>query len=171
MTLYEYIASNNPYKANDLLSGYGFEESDSISTIASRLKLLVRKYKKIALKELYSIHPDKILFNSFGETKSFDESFVNATGRTPEFADPTSFQEPVYEQPSNFVEKNQLEKVKNIQKDAIREMNRVKRAIINQKRRRRRNAPIQAGMGAQFDTNTLLMLGLVFAVGYMIGKK
>ena len=47
MTLYEYIASNNPYKANDLLSGYGFEESDSISTIASRLKLLVRKYKKI----------------------------------------------------------------------------------------------------------------------------
>ena len=122
MTLYEYIASNNPYKANDLLGGYGFEESDSISTIASRLKLLVRKYKKIALKELYSIHPDKILFNSFGEDNLTNESFVNATGRTPEFADPTAFHEPVVAPPSNFMSNNQFEEVKSIQKDAIKEM-------------------------------------------------
>ena len=167
MTLYDYIASNNPYKANDLLGGYGFEESDSISTIASRLKMLVRKYKKIGLKELYSIHPDKILFNSFGQTQLPDDNFVNATGRTPEFEDPTQFQEPLYEQPSNFVEKTQLEEVKNIQKGAIKEMMKVKKALRNQ-RRRRNTPPVNT---ASLSTNNILMLGLVFAVGYMIGKK
>ena len=83
MTLYDYIASNNPYKANDLLGEYGFQESDSISTIASRLKMIVRKYKKIGLQELYKIHPDIKLFDSFGKSNEVEMNFVNATGRTP----------------------------------------------------------------------------------------
>ena len=65
MTLYEYIAVNNSSGANELLKNYGLRPTRSIDEIISRLKRIVRKYKKIALQDLTTIHPDKELLSSF----------------------------------------------------------------------------------------------------------
>ena len=175
MNLYDYIASNNPYEANTLLGNYGFKESDSVSTISERLKLIVRKFKKIGLQELYTIHPDRNLFNSFGKTNIVEDSFVNATGRTPEFVSTPDFKESIVAPPSNFITQttelssSQMDVLKHLQKDAVREMQKVKKEIVRQKRNRNRdNHP---GKSKELSMNNLLMLGFVFAVGYMIGKK
>lgn len=59
MTLYDYIALNNPNDANQLLTNYRFDMSKSYETISERLKAIVRKYKKVALQDISFIHPDK----------------------------------------------------------------------------------------------------------------
>lgn len=175
MNLYDYIASNNPYEANSLLGDYGFQESDSVSTISERLKLIVRKFKKIGLQQLYTIHPDRNLFNSFGQTNIVEDSFVNATGRTPDFVSPPDFKEPIVAPPSNFISQtselssSQMDVLKHLQKDAVREMQKVKKEIVKQKRNRNRSN--QSDKSNNLTMNNLLMLGFVFAVGYMIGKK
>ena len=163
MTLYDYIASNNPYKANDLLGEYGFQESDSISTIASRLKMIVRKYKKIGLQELYKIHPDIKLFDSFGKSNEVEMNFVNATGRTPEFINPDQVDEPIPTSSENTFTQERFDELKRIQKDALKEVMRMKRDM-----RKRRMSNMNNN---QMNMNNMLMLGIVFAVGYMIGKK
>ena len=167
MTLYDYIASNNPYEANDLLRGYGFEDSDSISTISSRLKLVVREHKTDGLREISKIHPDKDLMSSFISIPESEEKFLNATGRTPEFADPKGFEESIVEPATNFA-KEGFDDLKNIQVKALSELNRIKRQINKQKQRRHSN---QNGNSMELSTNTMLMLGIAFAIGYLIGKK
>jgi hypothetical protein len=136
---------------------------------------LLESLKKIGLQELYTIHPDRNLFNSFGKTNIVEDSFVNATGRTPEFVSTPDFKESIVAPPSNFITQttelssSQMEVLKHLQKDAVREMQKVKKEIVRQKRNRNRdNHP---GKSKELSMNNLLMLGFVFAVGYMIGKK
>jgi hypothetical protein len=63
MNLYEYIAVNNSLGANELLKNYGLKPTRSVKEIISRLKVIVRKYKKDALQDISTIHPDRSLLN------------------------------------------------------------------------------------------------------------
>ena len=91
MTLYDYIALNNPNDANQLLTNYGFDMSESYETISERLKAIVRKYKKVALQDISFIHPDAKLLKSFTTSSVPETEFAYAsgmsTGRTPGFVE------------------------------------------------------------------------------------
>jgi|ETNvirnome_6_100_1030635.scaffolds.fasta_scaffold22909_2 hypothetical protein len=182
MTLYDYISTNNPYEANNLLRSYGFRDSDSISTISSRLKMIVRNHKEEGLKEVSQLHPDIELLSAFVGGIETEDKFLNATGRTPDFADPNrygqsnmdGFKESVVEPATNFANER-IQDLKEIQKEALVELNRIKRDIEKQKeqrykdRSRRQRPNLQNGI--DLSTNTMLMLGIAFAIGYLIGKK
>ena len=56
-----------------------------------------------------------------------------------------------------------FDELKRIQKDALKEVIRMKRDM-----RKRRMSNMNSN---QMNMNNMLMLGIVFAVGYMIGKK
>jgi len=182
MTLYDYISTNNPYEANNLLRSYGFQDSDSISTISSRLKMIVRNHKEQGLKEVSQLHPDIELLSAFTGVAEKEDKFLNATGRTPDFADPNGYsQAPMKEfkenivQPVNNFANERIQDLKEIQKEALQELSRIKKDIEKQKeqrykdRSRRQNHNRQSGM--DLSTNTMLMLGIAFAIGYLIGKK
>ena len=181
MTLYDYISTNNPYEANSLLRSYGFKDSDSISTISSRLKMIVRNHKEKGLKEVSQLHPDIELLSAFTGRVEKEDKFLNATGRTPDFADPNrygqkieGFKESIVQPATNFANER-IQDLKEIQKEALVELNRIKKDIEKQKeqrykdRSRRQNQNRQNGM--DLSTNTMLMLGIAFAIGYLIGKK
>ena len=70
MNLYEYIAVNNSLGANELLKNYGLKPTRSINEIINRLKIIVRKYKKDALKDISAIHPDKELLSLFNSSNN-----------------------------------------------------------------------------------------------------
>ena len=165
MTLYDYIALNNPNDANQLLNNYGFGESTSVETISERLKAIVRKYKKVALQDISFIHPDKKLLNSFTTSNIPETEFAYAngmaTGRTPGFA------EPIQLPPDNFKEdkKKELEETQRIL-DEIK-------AVKKQSQRDRRMASMgHMNLGQmQLSQNNMLMIAVAFAIGYMIGNK
>ena len=187
MTIYDYISTNNPYEANHLLRGYGFTDTDSISTISSRLKMVVRNHKEEGLKEISKLHPDRNLIFEFSNKPEPEECFLNATGRTPDFVDPTGYQEEIEEgfkehivNPASNFANERIQDLKDIQKDALVELNRIKRDIDKQKENRykdrsrermNRNNNNRRGTGMDLSTNTMLMLGIAFAIGYLIGKK
>lgn len=167
MTLYDYIALNNPNDANQLLNNYGFGESNSVETISERLKAIVRKYKKVALQDISFIHPDKKLLNSFTTSNIPEAEFAYAngmaTGRTPGFA------EPVQLPPDNFKEDREKELAET--KKILDEIKAVKKQSLRDRDRR------MASMGhmnlgqMQLSQNNMLMIAVAFAIGYMIGNK
>ncbi len=163
MSLYTYIAENNPQEANNLLNNYGFKPTDSYSELITRLKSIVRKYKKVALQDLMEIHPDKKLFNSFtnSDVDVSEKEFAYATGRTPGFADP------IIEPKSNFEERDNtntaevLAQIKEVKQQ-------VRRNRVNRNKVHTGNVVKQAGMMGQTE---FLMMAVAFALGYLIGKK
>lgn len=162
MTLYDYIALNNPNDANQLLSNYGFSESESVETISERLKAIVRKYKKVALQDISFIHPDKKLLKSFTTSNVPEAEFAYAngiaTGRTPGFV------EPVQLPPDNF-EENKSEQIAETKK-ILEEIKSVKKQSMRDRDRR------YTSMGQmQLNQNNMLMIAVAFAIGYMIGNK
>jgi len=180
MNLYQYIAHNNSSGANALLSNYGFKATKSINELIDRLKIIVRKYKKVALQDISEIHPDKSLLSAFTLSTSSDKEFSYATGRTPGFAepvvvDPTPFEpapptpfvappvisEPTFIEPT-FDASKVVEEIKGVKKDILKD--KLKRS---RKERERRMMKMQSSMG----TSPILLLAVGFAVGYIIAKK
>ncbi len=105
MNLYHYIANNNSDGANELLNNYGFAPTQDLNTLTERLKIIVRKYKKLALKDLTLIHPDKNLLEMFTTSSFDDKDFAYATGRTPGFVEPeVEVVEEIVETPSFPIE-------------------------------------------------------------------
>lgn len=166
MTLYDYIALNNPNDANQLLTNYGFDMSKSYETISERLKAIVRKYKKVALQDISFIHPDMKLLKSFTTTEVPEAEFSYAngmsTGRTPGFVEAPIEKESFQEDRNMQVKETQklLDEIKAVKKQA------------QQERERRNNSHMQPNIGQmQLSQNNMLMLVVVFAIGYMIGNK
>ena len=171
MSLYHYIAENNFRGANELLKNYGFEQTSSLNTIIERLKLIVRKYKKTALRDLWGIHPDKGLWNTFTTSSFNDKDFAYATGRTPGFVDP------VEETPEDSFEKTEEYVPPQSTLDTgkvVDEIHAVKKQIvkdkINRERRDMQNKLLSLN-NVSMNQKQLLMIGAAFLLGYLIGKR
>lgn len=173
MNIYNYIATNNSEGANDLLVNYGFKPTSNLNTLIERLKIIVRKYKKIALKDLTLIHPDKNLLEMFTTSTFDDKDFAYATGRTPGFV------EPVVEEPSSFP-KETPEPFDNSAQNAldtakvVEEIKSVKKQMVKEKlnsERRERNNRLLSMSSSSNNQQQYLMLAVGLIVGYIIGKK
>jgi|TARA_B100001094_G_scaffold275985_1_gene283903 hypothetical protein len=156
MTLYEYIAVNNSSGANELLKNYGLRPTRSIDEIISRLKRIVRKYKKIALQDLTTIHPDKELLSSFTTNNISEKDFAYATGRTP------GLQEPIED--GSGLNDEQASKV-------VEEIRDVKQQMLIDKLNRSKNELDKRIGNSQYGNSPVILLAIGFAVGYMIAKK
>ena len=174
MTIYEYIASKNPSGANDILENYGFKGTTDQSTLSSRLKAIVRKYKKIALKDISLIHPDKDLLSQFTTATFEDRDFVYASGvRSPEFLQEPEEEDPVKD--TGFTEHPLPITPKVPQKvlDVIKELK--KQVKTNQFARieaeKRELERLNIGNISGFNQTNLLMSAVAFALGYMIAKN
>jgi len=179
MNLYQYIAHNNSSGANELLSNYGFQATKSINELIDRLKIIVRKYKKVALQDISEIHPDKSLLSAFTLSTSSDKEFSYATGRTPGFAEPVVVEPTPFEPaaPTPFIPtpaptvivsepsfdaSKVVEEIKGVKKDILKD--KLKRS---RRDRERRMMKMQSSMGS----SPILLLAVGFAVGYIIAKK
>tara|TARA_R110001592_G_scaffold20489_15_gene83114 strand:- start:7163 stop:7654 length:492 start_codon:yes stop_codon:yes gene_type:complete len=163
MSLYTYIAENNPTEANNLLNNYGFKQTDSYDELIVRLKTIVRKYKKVALQDIVEIHPDKKLINSFTKSEFSDKEFSYATGRTPGFAEPDVVPESNFEKPvSNTSTEDVLAQIKEVKEQVVRNRSR------GRNKKSKGNIVGQRGMIGQTE---FLMVAVAFALGYLIGKK
>lgn len=169
MNLYTYIAHNNSQGANELLSNYGFKATNSIKELISRLKIIVRKYKKVALQDISNIHPDKSLLESFTKSFTSDKDFAYATGRTPGFAEPEVAEPTPFkpEAPSSFEPTSNTSNFDN--NEIFQEIKEVKKEILREKVKRDRRARDKRMKAMQ--TSPLLLLAVGFAVGYIIAKK
>ena len=175
MNIYNYIATNNSEGANELLGNYGFTPTSNLNTLIERLKIIVRKYKKIALKDLTLIHPDKNLLEMFTTSTFDDKDFAYATGRTPGFV------EPVVEEPSSFPKETpepfdntqQIQDTLNTAK-VVEEIKAVKKQMVKEKlnsERRERNNRLLKMSSSSNNQQQYLMLAVGLIVGYIIGKK
>ena len=126
MNLYTYLAESKPREVNNLLKNYGFKKTNNFDVLISRLKQIVRKYKKVALQDILEIHPDMDLFSSFTKTDVPETEFAYATGRTPGFA------EPIVAPPSNFVEKDNTNT-----EEVLAQIREVKKQIRDSRKRRK----------------------------------
>jgi|TARA_R110000822_G_C15306035_1_gene492389 hypothetical protein len=164
MSLYEYIASNNSSGANELLKNYGFSSSRSIDEIIHRLKVIVRKYKKLALQDISEIHPDKELLSLFTTSNLADRDFAYATGRTP------GFEEPIEVPDTSFVSnlKTLTEQQSN---QVVKEIREVKEQILRDKINISKKELDSKIRNTQFGNSPVILLAVGFAVGYMIAKK
>ena len=173
MNIYKYIANNNTQGANELLANYGFRPTGNLDTLIERLKVIVRKYKKTALKDLTLIHPDKALLNMFTTSKFDDKDFAYATGRTPGFVEPVVEETPSFpkETPEPFdnTPQDTLDTAK-----VVEEINQVKKQIVKDKIKRERNERNNKLLNINNVSNNqkqYLMLGAAFILGYIIGKR
>jgi hypothetical protein len=160
MTLYEYIAVNNSSGANELLKNYGLRPTRSIDEIISRLKRIVRKYKKIALQDLTTIHPDKELLSSFTTNNISEKDFAYATGRTPGL--PEEWVLPIED--GSGLNDEQASKV-------VEEIRDVKQQMLIDKLNRSKNELDKRIGNSQYGNSPVILLAIGFAVGYMIAKK
>ena len=147
MSLYTYIAENNPTEANNLLNNYGFKQTDSYDELIVRLKTIVRKYKKVALQDIVEIHPDKKLINSFTKSEFSDKEFSES-----------NFEKPV----SNTSTEDVLAQIKEVKEQVVRNRSR------GRNKKSKGNIVGQRGMIGQTE---FLMVAVAFALGYLIGKK
>jgi len=91
ISLYRYIAGQNPKAAHELLIKEGYKNMPKDkNTISIGLADLVNKGGEKALQKLAEIHPDKMLFDekspAFTKEKNCcgaDSHWENATGSTP----------------------------------------------------------------------------------------
>lgn len=172
MNLYQYIAHNNSSEANKLLSNYGFKATNSINELISRLKIIVRKYKKVALQDISEIHPDKSLLSAFTLSTTSEKEFSYATGRTPGFAEPVVVDPPNFDPaaPTPFVD---VPQTGFDAKEVVQEIQEVKKEILKEKlkRSRRERERRMMKMQSSLGTSPVLLLAVGFAVGYIIAKK
>ena len=160
MNLYEYIAVNNSLGANELLKNYGLKPSRSIDELVQRLKQIVRKYKKTALQDLTSIHPDKELLSMFNTSNISDNEFAYATGRTPIMGDG-------YDED----EKSSDDRPMDGREIVLEDMARIKAEILEDKLRRSKKELDSKIRKTQYGDSPVILLAIGFAVGYMIAKK
>ena len=160
MNLYEYIAVNNSLGANKLLKNYGLKPTRNIKEIISRLKEIVRKYKKDALQDISTIHPDKNLLTLFNSSDIKETNFANATGRTP---NPNEF--PNSDQLSGGLDDSSF------QKDVVRKIEEAKKEMLIDKLRDKERDLNRKIANTQYGNSPVILLAVGFAVGYMIAKK
>lgn len=158
MNLYEYIAVNNSLGANELLKNYGLKPTRSIEEIISRLKVIVRKYKKDALQDISTIHPDKNLLSLFNSSDIKETNFVNATGRTPSQTLDSSLGNLQTDHSYN-------------QKDVVRQIEEAKKEMLIDKLRDEKKDLDRRISNTQYGSSPVILLAIGFAVGYMIAKK
>lgn len=100
MTVYDYVASNNPQGAKVLCESFGYTVANP-NTMGQNLKTLVNNEGEDALKKIMDLHPDKdVIVEYFGKPKPIEakqqtnwgfqnktetaqilESYLNANGR------------------------------------------------------------------------------------------
>lgn len=171
MTIYDYIASKNPSGVNKLLDNYGFKGTSDVSTLSSRLKAIVRKYKKVALQDISLIHPDKELLENF-TTSNFNEAdFAYANGvRSPEFMEEPIEEPPVKDTgfdspPPPAVPQKVLDVIQELKTQV--KVNKNARLRLERKELEKLNMANVSG----FNQTNLLMCAVTFALGYMIAKN
>ena len=182
MNLYHYIANNNSTGANELLNNYGFAPTQDLDTLTERLKMIVRKYKKIALKDLTLIHPDKNLLEMFTTSSFDDKDFAYATGRTPGFVEPEvevveaptfpievpePFESPT---PDNTLDTAKVvDEIKAVKKQIVKDKINRERSQLNE--RNERNNRLLNMNNISANQKHLFMVGIAFVLGYLIGKR
>tara|TARA_R110002126_G_scaffold109942_1_gene246938 strand:- start:305 stop:793 length:489 start_codon:yes stop_codon:yes gene_type:complete len=162
MNLYEYIAVNNSLGANELLKNYGLKPTRSVKEIISRLKVIVRKYKKDALQDISTIHPDRSLLNLFNSSDIKETNFANATGRTPSQSNVIETGGSAYANPP-LNDYNQ--------KDVVRQIEEAKKEMLIDKLRGEKKDLDRRISNTQYGNSPVILLAIGFAVGYMIAKK
>ncbi|MDA7669964.1 hypothetical protein N8587_01475 [Akkermansiaceae bacterium] len=158
MNLYEYIAVNNSLGANELLKNYGLKPTRSVKEIISRLKVIVRKYKKDALQDISTIHPDRSLLTLFNSSDIKETNFANATGRTPSQSN------------ANGTPITPINNDYN-QKDVVRQIEEAKKEMLIDKLRDEKKDLDRRISNTQYGNSPVILLAIGFAVGYMIAKK
>lgn len=76
ISVYQYIAWNNPKAANALLKYYGIKPATHPDVIAAKLRTIAQDHREKGLMDIAKIHPDKELFefkaNADGQTALFN---------------------------------------------------------------------------------------------------
>lgn len=99
MTVYDYVASNNPQGSKALCESFGYKVTNP-NTMSQNLKTLVNNEGEDALRMIMDLHPDKeVIVEYFGKPKTVEvkqpnwayqnktetaqilESYLNANGR------------------------------------------------------------------------------------------
>lgn len=70
MTVYTYIAENNPDAAYEICKKYGYFNVESFEELSSSLQELVAQNGECALQEVLEIHPDKDVILELFEKKN-----------------------------------------------------------------------------------------------------
>jgi hypothetical protein len=79
MTIYEYIASNNPVGAKRVIESFGYKVINPKS-MGDNLRMLVAQEGEPALKSVVDLHPDKeLIIEIYGNEKE-SENFYGADG-------------------------------------------------------------------------------------------
>jgi hypothetical protein len=94
MNLYQYVASNNPYTAKNIIESFGYEVTDK-TQMGENLRYLVAMEGEPALERIMAEHPEKdVILEMFSKKesqhtscdcksckdKSLVENFMNASG-------------------------------------------------------------------------------------------
>lgn len=83
MTIYEYIARNNPIGAKRVIESFGYVVTQP-KKMGDNLRMLVAQEGEPALKAVVDLHPDKdLILEVFGNSQSLKatgESFLGADG-------------------------------------------------------------------------------------------
>jgi hypothetical protein len=80
VTIFKYIATQNPDAANTLLSKYGIRGGKTEKEIAYKLAVLVKKGGEDALKKIMDMHPDKEYLTKQVEEEKAKEKTLSACG-------------------------------------------------------------------------------------------
>lgn len=80
MTIYDYIARNNPVGAKRTIESFGYKVVNPKS-MGDNLRMLVAQEGEPALKSVVDLHPDKdLILEVYGEENKIQENFIGADG-------------------------------------------------------------------------------------------
>jgi len=80
MTIYDYIARNNPVGAKRTIESFGYKVVNPKS-MGDNLRMLVAQEGEPALKSVVDLHPDKdLILEVYGEENKTQENFIGADG-------------------------------------------------------------------------------------------
>jgi len=80
MTIYDYIARNNPVGAKRTIESFGYRVVNPKS-MGDNLRMLVAQEGEPALKSVVDLHPDKdLILEVYGEENKTQENFIGADG-------------------------------------------------------------------------------------------
>lgn len=80
MTIYDYIARNNPVGAKRTIESFGYKVVNP-KNMGDNLRMLVAQEGEPALKSVVDLHPDKdLILEVYGEENKTQENFIGADG-------------------------------------------------------------------------------------------
>lgn len=81
MTIYDYIATNNPSESSRIINSFGYSVSDP-GDMSANLRYLVTQEGEPALKAILNAHPDKdIILEAFSAPMVEPQTSCNCKGR------------------------------------------------------------------------------------------